>query len=148
MPVRRAGYLGMTLGVGLLTLLVVVPLGLADQIVRIFIAPDDPGYAEVSSLATQLLMIAAIFQVFDGLQAIASRALRGLKDSVAPLWIAGFGYWILGIGGGSLLAFHYQLGGAGLWWGLAIGLTVTASLLCWRFYRFTSRPLEFVSNEI
>jgi MATE family multidrug resistance protein len=145
--VRRAGYLGMTLGVGLLTLLVIVPLGLGDQIVRIFIAPDDPGYNEVSSLATQLLMIAAIFQVFDGLQAIASRALRGLKDSVAPLWIAGFGYWILGIGGGSLLAFHYQLGGAGLWWGLAIGLTVTASLLCWRFNRFTSRPLEFAPTE-
>jgi MATE family multidrug resistance protein len=146
--VRRAGYLGMTLGVGLLTLLVIVPLGLGDQIVRIFIAPDDPGYNEVSSLATQLLMIAAIFQVFDGLQAIASRALRGLKDSVAPLWIAGFGYWILGIGGGSLLAFHYQLGGAGLWWGLAIGLTVTASLLCWRFNRLSSRPLELASTEI
>jgi len=63
-------------------------------------------------------MIAAIFQVFDGLQAIAARALRGLRDSVVPLWIAGFGYWVLGIGGGSLLAFKFALGGAGLWWGL------------------------------
>jgi MATE family multidrug resistance protein len=144
--VRRAGYLGMTLGVGLLTLLVVVPLGLADEIIGIFIAVDDPGFNEVSRLATQFLMIVAIFQVFDGLQAIAARALRGLKDSVAPLWIAGFGYWVLGIGGGSLLAFHYQLGGAGLWWGLAIGLSVTASLLCWRFNRLSNRPLQFVPS--
>ena len=136
--VRRAGYLGMTLGTGLLTLLVIVPLGLADQIVSIFITPADPGFIEVSKLATQFLMIAAIFQVFDGLQAIAARALRGLRDSVVPLWIAGFGYWVLGIGGGSLLAFKFALGGAGLWWGLAIGLSVTASLLCWRFYRFTA----------
>lgn len=136
--VRRAGYLGMTLGAGLLILMVIVPLGLADQIINIFISPADPGFVEVSKLATQFLMIAAIFQVFDGLQAIASRALRGLKDSVAPLLIAGFGYWILGIGGGSLLAFHYAFGGAGLWWGLAIGLSVTASLLCWRFNRLTT----------
>jgi MATE family multidrug resistance protein len=145
--VRRAGYLGMALGAGFLTLLVIVPLGLADQIISIFITPDDPGFGEVSRLATQFLMIVAIFQVFDGLQAIASRALRGLKDSVIPLWMAGFGYWILGIGGGSLLAFRFKLGGAGLWWGLAIGLCVTASLLCWRFYRLSHRPLAVGTNS-
>lgn len=139
--VRRAGHLGMTLGVGLLTILVVIPLGFADQIIQIFITPADPGFAEVSKLAAQFLMIGAIFQVFDGLQAISARALRGLKDSVAPLWIAGFGYWVLGIGGGSILAFPYGYGGTGLWWGLALGLMVTASLLCWRFNQFSSRPL-------
>ena len=42
-------------------------------------------------------MIVAVFQVFDGLQAIASRALRGIKDTIAPLWLAGAGYWVLGI---------------------------------------------------
>jgi len=142
LDVRRAGHIGMTLGVGILIALIVVPLGFTDQIVRIFIHPADPGYAEVSELATGFLMIAVIFQVFDGLQAIAARALRGIKDNLAPLWIAGFGYWVLGIGGGSLLAFHYELGGTGLWWGLALGLSVTASLLCWRFNRLTSRPLK------
>ncbi len=146
LAVRRAGHLGMILGVAILTALIVVPLGFTDQIVRIFIHPADPGYAEVSELAAGFLMIAVIFQVFDGLQAIAARALRGIKDNLAPLWIAGFGYWILGIGGGSLLAFHYQLGGTGLWWGLALGLSVTASLLCWRFNRLTSRPLKLAQN--
>ena len=145
--VRRAGYLGMTLGAGVLSLLVIVPLGLADQIIRIFITPDDPGFSEVSRLATQFLVIAAIFQVFDGLQAVASRALRGLKDIVIPLWMAGFGYWVLGIGGGSLLAFQFHLGGAGLWWGLAIGLCVTSILLCWRFYRLGHRPLAVEPNS-
>ena len=142
LAVRRAGHIGMTLGVGILIALIVVPLGFTDQIVRIFIHPADPGFAEVSELAAGFLMIAVIFQVFDGLQAIAARALRGIKDNLAPLWIAGFGYWVLGIGGGSLLAFYYELGGTGLWWGLALGLSVTASLLCWRFNRLTSRPLE------
>jgi len=144
--VRRAGFLGMALGVGLLSLLVVVPLGFADRVIAIFIAADDPGFGDVSRLATELLMIAAIFQVFDGLQAIASRALRGMKDSAVPLWIAGFGYWILGIGGGSLLAFGYHFGGAGLWWGLALGLSVTGSLLCWRFNLLSNRPLKYVTT--
>jgi MATE family multidrug resistance protein len=147
LDVRRAGHLGMTLGVVILTAMIIIPLGFADLIVRIFIHPADPGFAEVSRLATQFLMIAVIFQVFDGLQAIAARALRGIKDTIAPLWIAGFGYWVLGIGGGALLAFGYDLGGAGLWWGLAMGLTVTASLLCWRFNRFTSRPLKLAPAD-
>lgn len=140
--IRRSGMLGMAIVVGLTLLLVLVPLLLSETIIQIFINLDDPGYAEVSALAAQLLLIAAIFQVFDGLQATAARALRGLKDNIAPLWIAGFGYWVLGIGGGSLLAFKLELGGAGLWWGLAAGLFVTSNLLCWRFHRFTSRPVQ------
>jgi MATE family multidrug resistance protein len=97
---------------------------------------------EVSLFAVNFLMIAAIFQVFDGLQAIAARALRALKDSVTPLWIAGFGYWILGIGGGSMLAFNLRMGGAGLWWGLALGLTSTSLLLAWRFHHLSNRKIQ------
>jgi MATE family multidrug resistance protein len=77
--------------------------------------------------------------VFDGLQATAARALRGMKDNFVPLWIAGFGYWVLGIGGGSVLAFYYDMGGAGLWWGLAAGLAVAACLLSLRFHLFTRK---------
>ncbi len=134
---RRAGFLGMSLVIVIVSTMVVVPIIFAQPIILIFISPEDPGYAEVSAMATRFLVIAAIFMVFDGLQAAAARALRGMKDNLAPLWIAGFGYWILGIGGGSVLAFHYQMGGAGLWWGLAAGLAVAACLLSWRFHRFT-----------
>jgi len=134
---RKAGFLGMSLVIVITATMVVVPIAFAQPIIRIFISPQDPGYAEVSAMATQFLAIAAVFMVFDGLQAAAARALRGMKDNLVPLWIAGFGYWILGIGGGSILAFHYQMGGAGLWWGLAAGLAVAACLLTWRFHRFT-----------
>ena len=134
---RRAGFLGMTLVIALLSTMVAVPILFSQPIIRIFISPEDPGYLEVSTMATRFLLIAALFMVFDGLQAAAARALRGMKDNLVPLWIAGFGYWILGIGGGSVLAFHYEMGGAGLWWGLAMGLAVAACLLSWRFHRFT-----------
>jgi MATE family multidrug resistance protein len=138
---RQAGLLGMTMGVAVLGLLVAIPLGLPERIARVFLEPGDPGFAEVAALSAQLLVIAAIFQVFDGLQAIASRALRGIKDTVAPLWLAGFGYWVLGIGGGCLLTFAAGLGAVGLWWGLACGLIVTGSLLAWRFLRLTGGTL-------
>lgn len=132
---RQSGFVGMGIGTGLLVILMVIPLGFAAYIIDIFISPSDPGFTVVSLLAVEFLTIAAIFQVFDGLQAIAARALRGVKDSFAPLWIAGFGYWVLGIGGGSWLAFKMEFGGAGLWWGLAMGLTATGSLLAYRFHR-------------
>ncbi len=137
---RRAGFLGMKLVIILTSSLIAVPLLFADNIILVFISPQDPGFAEVSQMATQFLVIAAFFMVFDTLQATATRALRGMKDNLVPLWIAGFGYWVLGIGGGALLAFYYQMGGAGLWWGLAIGLAVASCLLCLRFHRFT-RPV-------
>ncbi len=132
---RRAGFLGMGLGMAVLGALVVVPLGLPELVTRLFLEPDDPGFREITDLAARLFLIAAIFQVFDGLQAVASRALRGIKDTVAPLWLAGFGYWVLGIGGGCLLTFPLGLGAVGLWWGMALGLIVTSCLLAWRFAR-------------
>ncbi len=134
---RRAGFLGMSLVVVVTSSLLVVPLAFADAIILVFIEPEDPGFEAVAALARQFLLIAALFMIFDGLQAAAARALRGMKDNLVPLWIAGFGYWIIGIGGGSVLAFHYRLGGVGLWWGLAGGLAVAACLLSWRFHRFT-----------
>jgi MATE family multidrug resistance protein len=136
---RRAGFLGMSLVIAITSSMVLVPIVFADTIIRVFISPGDPGFDRVAELATHFLYIGALFMVFDGLQAAAARALRGMKDNLVPLWIAGFGYWILGIGGGSILAFHYQMGGAGLWWGLAAGLAVAACLLSLRFHRFT-RP--------
>ena len=136
---RKAGFLGMGLVVAIVSTMVLVPIVFTEQIIRLFISPEDPGYAEVSRLAAQFLHIGALFMIFDGLQAAAARALRGMKDNLVPLWIAGFGYWVLGIGGGSLAAFYYGRGGAGLWWGLATGLAVAAVLLTWRFHRFT-RP--------
>lgn len=134
---RYSGFYGMGSGVLILFVLMAVPLFVPHFIVNLFIQNTGGGSDEVIKLATQLLFIAAIFGVFDGLQAVAARALRGLKDSIAPLWIAGFGYWVLGIGGGSLLAFYFELAGAGLLWGFALGLMVTSILLTIRFNSIT-----------
>lgn len=138
---RQAGILAMAIGVVGVACLAWVPLVMQERFISIFISRDDPGFDTVSSLATGFFMIAALFQVFDALQCVAARALRGLKDSIAPLWIAGFSYWVLGIGGGAWLAFRAGLGGEGLWWGMVAGLATAGALLAWRFHRLSGRPV-------
>jgi MATE family multidrug resistance protein len=130
---RQAGNLGMLVGVAIPFALVLIPV-LAPQIVSgLFLDPSDPNYTEVAALVAVLLIIAAVFQVFDGLQAIASHALRGLKDATMPLVIAGFGYWVIGLGSAYVMGFWLGWRSPGLWAGLALGLAFTATLLAWRF---------------
>jgi len=114
-------------------------LVIPQYIVSVFLDETDPGFHEILVMTTPLFTIVAVFQLFDGLQAITSRALRAMKDTIVPLWYAGFGYWVLGVGGGYLLAFPYGYAATGLWWGMALGLVVTASLLTWRFFKITAR---------
>ena len=125
------------MGVTWLALLMAVPLSFPETLVRAFLDADDPGFEQVLALTSRLLIRAAFFQIFDGLQVMAALALRGLKDTVVPLWLAALGYWVLGIGGGWLLAFPLDMGVDGLWWGMAVGLTVTGSLLTLRFALLT-----------
>lgn len=142
---RQAGNLGMLIGVAVPLVLVLIPVFAPQLVTRIFLDPADPRYGEIAALVTILLIIAAVFQVFDGLQAIASHALRGLKDAVMPLVIAGIGYWVIGLGLAYLFGFILGWRAPGLWVGLAIGLAFTASLLAWRFEVLAKRGLAVSS---
>lgn len=136
---RSAGHLGMVIGVGLPLILVLIPLLAPQIIIRVYLDPADSAYAELSAMVGGLLVIGAIFQVFDGLQVIASHALRGLKDAFMPLVIAGTGYWVIGLVASYLLAFPLGWGVQGLWWGIAAGLAFTAILLAVRFELLSRR---------
>lgn len=93
--------------------------------------------AEVVTLAARLLVVAAIFQLFDGAQVIGSGALRGLADVRVPAVITFIAYWLLAIPGGYVLGLHTSLGAVGIWTGLATGLAVAAVLLGLRFRLLT-----------
>lgn len=144
---RRSGLVTMTMGVAWLTLLSLVPLNFPAPLVHLFLKPSDPGFEQVLELTTRILLLAAFFQIFDGLQVMAALGLRGLKDTAVPFWLAMVGYWMFGIGVGWFLAFQLGLGAVGLWWGMAIGLTITGSLLAIRFLRLTrARELASASS--
>ncbi len=93
--------------------------------------------AAVIALASKLLVIAAVFQLFDGGQVVASGALRGLNDVRVPTVITFVAYWLVALPGGYLLAFKVGLGPIGVWAGLASGLGCAALLLGRRFHRLT-----------
>ncbi len=142
---RQAGNLGMAIGVAIPLVLVLIPVLAPGLLSRIFLDAADPAYGEVAALVAVLLIIAAVFQVFDGLQVIASHALRGLKDAVMPLVIAAIGYWVIGMGSGYVFAFPLGWGAPGLWAGLAIGLAFTAVLLALRFELLAKRGVPVSS---
>jgi len=93
----------------------------------------------VIPVATLLLVIAGIFQIFDGGQVINSAALRGLTDVKVPAVITFVAYWIVALPLGYALGIRGSLGPAGIWIGLAAGLAVAATVLGARFMRLT-RP--------
>ncbi|MBI2511694.1 MAG: MATE family efflux transporter [Opitutae bacterium] len=93
--------------------------------------------ADVAGLAARLLIVAAIFQLFDGAQVISAGALRGLTDVRVPTVLTFIAYWVIALPLGYGLAFHTPLGPAGVWTGLAVGLACAAVLLATRFHRLT-----------
>lgn len=95
--------------------------------------------AAIISLATTLMVYAAIFQFPDGIQALSGGALRGLKDTTVPAIITIFAYWAVGLTSGLLLGTGLGMGAPGFWLGLTIGLSVAAVLLFLRFRRAVSK---------
>ncbi len=88
---------------------------------------------EVIKIAAGLLIIAAIFQVFDGLQVVMLSTLRGMADVKLPMFIAFFAYLVLGIPTSYLLAFPLMLGPQGIWYGYLVGLGAAGILFWFRF---------------
>jgi len=142
---RQAAGVALMLGIGFMSLMAVVMFTLPRQIALLFnLDPGLPTDAEVIALVAQLLLIAAVFQVFDGAQSIAAGALRGYKDTRVPMWLAAFGYWGVGFPIAWILAFPLKLGAVGLWWGLAIALAAAAVVLGVRLHRMSARKIAEV----
>jgi multidrug resistance protein, MATE family len=97
---------------------------------------NDP---QVVPVATVLLLIGGIFQLSDGLQATALGILRGIADVNFPTLITLFAYWIVGLPIGYVLGNYCGLKAAGIWVGFTLGLTASAVLLCWRFFRMVRK---------
>ncbi len=97
--------------------------------------------SEVVSIASTLLVIAAFFQLSDGTQVVGLGALRGMKDVKIPTIITLIAYWIIGLPMSYILAFKFNLGVQGVWYGLSIGLTTAALLLFFRF-NYVSKTIK------
>lgn len=128
---RRARFSGWV-GIGMCGIF----MTFSALVLLVFRGPITTFYVDdeaVQAIAMQLLLMAVIFQISDGVQVGAAGAVRGFRDTKVPFLINVFSYWVIGFP----IAWYAgtQLGwrGEGVWGGLAVGLTVGAILLCWRF---------------
>jgi len=94
--------------------------------------------AEVAALAARLLLVAAVFQIFDGAQVVGAGALRGLTDVRVPTAITFVAYWLVALPAAYLFGFRAGFGAPGIWAGLAAGLACAAVLLATRLARTTT----------
>ena len=133
---RYAGVSGLAIVLAFASLSSTIMLVFPDAIVRLY--TDEPA---VSSVAVQLLFLAAIFQFSDGIQVGAAGGLRGLKDTTVPMFYAVVAYWLIGMTVGYQLTFTYELGPRGMWMGMIAGLTVGAIMFGARFWRSATRHI-------
>ena len=136
--VRLRGWLGVATATVLMLPSVLFMIMFPRIITSIY--TSEPG---VTDVAVSLLMAAALFQLFDGLYMAGAGALRGLKDVTAVMWISVLSYWIVGFPVAWIMGLNW--GPVGLWYGMVVGIGLTAILLGWRF-ELKSRQL-LASND-
>ncbi len=141
---RHAGWTSIALAAGFMGCAAIVILIARRLIARIF----TPDHTVIEAGAT-LLLIAAAFQLFDGVQTVATGALRGAGDTRTPLIANVLAYWVLGLPIGYVLGFTLRWGAPGLWIGLCLGLIVVGTSLLAVWYRRTSpRPEPAAADTV
>jgi len=134
---RRAGFTAILLGASTM-----LGAGIIFIVFRNYLPTLYVNDEVVISYASSLLIIAALFQLSDGTQAVGIGVLRGLTDVKIPTAITFIAYWIVGLPIGYLLGFNFEMGVQGVWIGLLLGLTTSAVLLT---LRFNSRSKQIVT---
>ena len=124
-----AGWTAILLATGFMIFAALVFIVVPRQLIALF--SEDP---DVLAVGTSLLFLAAIFQLFDGIQGVITGTLRGIGDTRTPMVVNLVAHWLLGLPIGYLLCFVIGWGVYGLWVGLSLGLIVTGVIL---FYVWT-----------
>ena len=136
--IRKVGFTAITLGAVIQSLSGIIFISFNHLLPHLYINDKT-----VISIASELLIIAALFQISDGTQGVGIGVLRGLTDVKGPTLITFIAYWVISLPVGYLLGFIFNLGVYGVWIGLLIGLTVSAVMLTLRFNYKSKRIIEF-----
>jgi len=127
---RRAGWSAIMLGAAFMSCSGLVFVSFPTLIARLF-SPDPI----VIQTGAKLLLVAAAFQLFDGLQTVATGALRGAGDTKTPMLANFVAYWLIGLPAGYILCFRFGWGALGIWFGLCGGLMIIGSALLLAWHR-------------
>lgn len=136
---RRAGWSAILLGAAFMTCAGLIFVSVPRVIARAF--SPDPAVVKIGA---SLLLVAAAFQLFDGIQVVTTGALRGAGDTKTPMLANFVAYWCIGIPLGYFLCFRLGWGALGVWIGLCTGLMIIGSvlLIAWRRRPLSAHRLE------
>jgi len=126
---RRAAWISIGLGAGVMAASALIFVSLRFVLPSLYTPARD-----VVALAAAILPIAAVFQVFDGVQVVGCGVLRGMGRTRPAAWFNLVGYWFIGLPFGAFFGLSMGWGLAGIWWGLALGLAVVAGALALLLY--------------
>jgi len=132
---REIAYAGLHMVIGFMTVCAVIFV-----IGKQFLPNLHTDDWEVIKVASTLMIIAAFFQLFDGIQVVGASALRGISDVKIPTWMAFFSHWVVSLPIGYVMTFVVGVGEIGVWIGFLAGLTVASVMYIVRF--------EFISKKI
>ncbi|WEK45703.1 MAG: MATE family efflux transporter [Candidatus Andeanibacterium colombiense] len=130
-----AGWAAIVSGTAFMTVSAAAFLLVPRLLLSLYVDVNAAANAALVMFGVRYMMVAAAFQLFDGIQSVAMGALRGLQDTRIPMGFAIFGYWVPGLACSLALGFWTALEGTGVWIGLAVGLVVVAGLMLRRWMR-------------
>ena len=134
--------MAITLGVSIMALFGICFIIFRNELPLLYI--ND---VNVVSISASLLIFAALFQIFDGTQAVGLGILRGMIDVKIPMVMAFIAYWVISIPVGYVLGFIFDLGAEGVWIGLSAGLTVAAIFFTTRFIRSINKKINMFTTN-
>lgn len=133
---KEVALVGIGISLVLMVMVAIAYWAMPQTIIGFDLDLTDPLNEEVIAFAIGFLSLCALFQIFDGARIVTSGALRGLKDSQYPMWVAAVSFWMVGLPLGYWLAFTLDWGGMGLWVGLILAVLVSLLLQAWRLRRY------------
>ncbi len=143
LQVQRAGLTGVYLSAAFMTLSAITFWLTRYYLPQWFV--DEPLVIEI---AASLMIFAAFFQIFDGIQAVAIGILRGIQDVVIPTIITFIAYWLVNLPLGYILGFIFDFGVQGVWVSFSFSLCTASALLTGRFILITRRKMKDNKQEL
>jgi multidrug resistance protein, MATE family len=137
--IKRSARISMSLSILYMSCTAAVMLLFPRLIAGLYLDLTDPRNAEAIELATQLLRVAGIMQIGDGIQTTVAGALRGLQDTRTPMLLGFVAFWCCGLFMAYVLGFYYHWGAVGLWIGQCFGVQVAAISYFWWWWRSMER---------
>ena len=144
---RVYGNAGIFVGIIFTSIIAVIYLIFPKNLISLYsIDLNDPSNVEIINIAIILFFIGSISQIFDGIRNIIIGSLRGLQDTIIPMWYGVLSCWIIGAPFGYLLGIKFNYGAIGIGFAFLVSWVICTILLLIRFYKKTAIQVIHATN--